>query len=166
MGLPQRQPDWYDVPRRVPARRVPARQRSRFYTQRDLAPTPAPIAAPTATPAPSAGRVVVEVLRTTTGILAALSTVAVLWLYGSNVRAQSQWNQKYRQLERLRQAESQYELDRESIVNSLRVTLENSDLVPLAPERLIQLPAAPARSTDIDTSESERGDRSFAPRGY
>ncbi|MEO0803693.1 MAG: hypothetical protein AAFY57_15635 [Cyanobacteria bacterium J06642_2] len=161
MGLPQRQPDWYEVP--APTRRVPAhRKRSRFHTQRDLAPV---VAVPPQS-VPSGWRVTMEVLRTTTGILAVLSTVVVLGLYGSNVRAQSHWNQQYRELERLKQAESQYELDRESIVNSLRVTLEHSNLVPLAPERLIQLPAAPARPAPVEAQLDQKGDRSFMPRGY
>ncbi|MEO0852892.1 MAG: hypothetical protein AAFY15_05245, partial [Cyanobacteria bacterium J06648_11] len=99
MGLPQRKPDWNDVP--APSRRrAPSRhKRSRFYTQRDV--KPASVTVPN--PSPSSLRVGMEVLRTTTGILAVASTLAALSLYASNVRAQSEWNQQYRKLERLKQ---------------------------------------------------------------
>lgn len=162
MGLPQRQPDWYEVPQ--PRRRTLSRRKqSRFYTQHDVKPASITVSNPAST---SPIRGLMEVLRTTTGILAVASTLAALSLYASNVRAQSEWNQQYRQLERLKQAESQYELDRESLVNSLRVTLENSDLVPLAPERLIQLPAAPARPAGEQIPVERTSERPFAPRGY
>jgi hypothetical protein len=77
--------------------------------------------------------------------LAIVSGLAVLSVYSWTVRTQSQWSQHYQVWQRLQRHEQQFLLTQESIVNSLREIAERSDMVSLAPERVIEVPIAPPR---------------------
>ncbi len=88
--------------------------------------------------------------RTST-ILAFLSCSTVLGIYSWTVYTQERWNQQYEALQQMRRHERQFLLTQESIANSLRDTAARSDMVPLVPERMIEVPIAPPR----EESESD-----------
>ena len=107
--------------------------------------------------------------RTST-ILAFLSCSTVLGIYSWTVYTQERWNQQYEALQQMRRHERQFLLTQESIANSLRDTAARSDMVPLVPERMIEVPIAPPREdsgSDLQhQSQVSPQQEPFFPVGY
>jgi hypothetical protein len=102
----------------------------------------------------------------TTG-LAILSCAAVLGLYSWTVYTQQRWIKQYEALEQMKRNERQYLLTQESIQNSLRETASRSDMVPLVPERMIEVPIAdPLPATPTPTPLLAPPSEGFYPVGY
>lgn len=107
--------------------------------------------------------------RTST-ILAFLSCSTVLGIYSWTVYTQERWNRQYEALQQMRRHERQFLLTQESIANSLRDTAARSDMVPLVPERMIEVPiASPREDPDPDPQFQARTPEKqehFFPVGY
>lgn len=112
----------------------------------------------------------VETLRwwqRTSTILALLSCSTVLGIYSWTVYTQERWNQQYEALQQMRRHERQYLLSHESIANSLRDTAARSEMVPLVPERMIEVPiASPRPETETAATQRQRQEEPFFPVGY
>ncbi|MFQ3584776.1 MAG: hypothetical protein SNJ85_07570 [Cyanobacteriota bacterium] len=109
-----------------------------------------------------------------TGI-AIVSGFSVLSLYSWTVHTQSQWSQRYQVWQQMQRNERQFLLTQESIANSLRETASRSEMVPLAPDRMIEVPIAlpssqdPAQSPDQHLPKALHGSAKevlFYPIGY
>ncbi|MFS8856224.1 hypothetical protein NW851_05770 [Synechococcus sp. H55.7] len=74
--------------------------------------------------------------------MAIVSGLAVLGLYSWTVHTQSQWSQRYQVWQQMQRNERQFLLAQESIANALREVADRSDMVPLVPERMIEVPFA------------------------
>ncbi|MEN9223295.1 MAG: hypothetical protein Q6M04_12745 [Thermostichus sp. BF3_bins_97] len=74
-----------------------------------------------------------------TGV-AIVSGFSVLSLYSWTVHTQSQWSQRYQVWQQMQRNERQFLLTQESIANSLRETASRSEMVPLVPDRMIEVP--------------------------
>jgi hypothetical protein len=99
--------------------------------------------------------------------LAILSCAAVLGLYSWTVYTQQRWIKQYEALEQMKRNERQYLLTQESIQNSLRETASRSDMVPLVPERMIEVPIAdPLPATPTPTPLLAPPSEGFYPVGY
>jgi hypothetical protein len=105
--------------------------------------------------------------QVSTGI-AIVSGLAVLSVYSWTVRTQSQWSQHYQVWQRLQRHEQQFLLTQESIINSLREIAERSDMVSLAPERVIEVPIAPTRRDSGQSQNTPQQAKAspFYPVGY
>lgn len=103
--------------------------------------------------------------RTSTG-LAIASGLAVLSVYSWTVHTQSQWSQRYQVWQRLQRHEQQFLLTQESIANSLREIAERSEMVPLVPERMIEVPIAPPSPASGQRQNTSQPARPFYPVGY
>ncbi|MGQ9838879.1 MAG: hypothetical protein ACUVRV_13180 [Cyanobacteriota bacterium] len=79
--------------------------------------------------------------QVSTGI-AIVSGFSVLSLYSWTVHTQSQWSQRYQIWQQMQRNERQFLLTQESITNSLRETASRSEMVPLVPDRMIEVPIA------------------------
>ncbi len=78
-----------------------------------------------------------------TGV-AIVSGFSVLSLYSWTVHTQSQWSQRYQVWQQMQRNERQFLLAQESIANSLRETASRAEMVPLVPDRMIEVPLASA----------------------
>lgn len=105
--------------------------------------------------------------RTST-VMAFLSCSTVLGIYTWTVHTQERWNQQYEALQQMRRHERQFLLSQESIANSLRETADRSDMVPLVPERMIEVPIASPRPAEKIVSSSNISEQKepFFPVGY
>ncbi|MEN9229797.1 MAG: hypothetical protein Q6L68_02725 [Thermostichus sp. DG02_5_bins_236] len=109
-----------------------------------------------------------------TGI-AIVSGFSVLSLYSWTVHTQSQWSQRYQVWQQMQRNERQFLLTQESIANSLRETASRSEMVPLVPDRMIEVPIALPSQQELGQSSEEHppktlGDAAkealFYPIGY
>ncbi len=78
--------------------------------------------------------------------MAIVSGLSVLSLYSWTVHTQSQWSQRYQVWQQMQRNERQFLLTQESIANALREIADRSEMVPLVPERMIEVPFASASS--------------------
>ncbi|WP_017324604.1 hypothetical protein [Synechococcus sp. PCC 7336] len=106
----------------------------------------------------------VEVFRAATFAIAAVSTAATLGVYVQTVRTQEMFGGQYSNLQQLRRDERQHLVNSEGMANALRETATTIDMVPLSPERMLQIDAAPPRPLR-DLSEGDREAVHF-PGGY
>ncbi|MEN9225989.1 MAG: hypothetical protein Q6L60_12970 [Thermostichus sp. HHBFW_bins_43] len=74
-----------------------------------------------------------------TGV-AIVSGFSLLSVYSWTVQTQSQWSQRYQVWQQMQRNERQFLLTQESIANSLRETANRSEMVPLVPDRMIEVP--------------------------
>ncbi len=79
--------------------------------------------------------------RVTTG-MTVISFGAMLVFYSWTVYTQQRWSQQYQALEQMKRNERQFLLTQQSITNSLRDSATRSNMVPLVPQRMIEVPAA------------------------
>jgi hypothetical protein len=79
--------------------------------------------------------------RVTTG-MTVISFGAMLVFYSWTVYTQQRWSQQYQALEQMKRNERQFLLTQQSITNSLRDSAARSNMVPLVPQRMIEVPAA------------------------
>ncbi|MEN9203504.1 MAG: hypothetical protein Q6K80_07305 [Thermostichus sp. DG_1_6_bins_120] len=110
----------------------------------------------------------------TTGV-AIVSGVAVLSLYSWTVHTQSRWSQQYQVWQQMQRNERQFLLTQESIANSLRETASRSEMVPLVPDRMIEVPIALPNSEAQESSLEQHPSKTrhdsakaviFYPIGY
>lgn len=93
--------------------------------------------------------------QVSTGI-AIVSGVSVLSLYSWTVHTQSQWSQQYQIWQQMQRNERQFLLTQESITNSLRETANRSEMMPLVPDRMIEVPIAlPSQRNPGQSSEQQ-----------
>ncbi|MCF2972336.1 hypothetical protein L1047_14150 [Synechococcus sp. Nb3U1] len=88
-----------------------------------------------------------------TGV-AIVSGFSVLSLYSWTVHTQSQWSQRYQVWQQMQRNERQFLLTQESIANSLRETASRSEMVPLVPDRMIEVPIALPNQGAQDAGQS------------
>ncbi len=105
--------------------------------------------------------------------MAVVSGVSVLSVYSWTVHTQSRWSQLYRVWQQMQRKEQQFLLTQESIANSLREIADRSAMVPLVPERMIEVPIAvpsPASGQEQTKAKpleaSEAAHPFFYPIGY
>ncbi len=82
--------------------------------------------------------------------MAILSGVSVLSLYSWTVHTQSRWSQRYQVWQQMQRNERQFLLTQESIANSLREIADRSEMVPLVPDRMIEVPIASPSQVEPD----------------
>lgn len=85
------------------------------------------------------------ILQVLTGTIAIATTLITAGVYVRTVQAQDEWNQLHRRLRQLQLDERHYVLTREELAQALREAASQSQLVPLSPERVVTVPAAPPR---------------------
>ncbi len=103
--------------------------------------------------------------QATTGV-ALISCTAAIGLYSWTVHTQHHWSEQYAVLGRMKRNELQLQLALQSTGNALRVSAEHSDMVPLGPERLIELPSQSLESVDESASTLSVPGTTFYPVGY
>ncbi len=101
--------------------------------------------------------------QVTTG-LAVVSCGAVVAFYSWTVYTQHYWNQQYSALDRMKRNELQSMLTLQSILLSLRNDAARSEMVPLVPERLIEVPIIEV--TADEPTQPTPPDQRFYPVGY
>ncbi len=80
--------------------------------------------------------------QTTTGV-AILTCAMTTGLYSWTVYTQHRWSVQYEALEQMQRNDRQFQLTQESMANSLRETATRGEMVPLVPDRMIDLPVLP-----------------------
>ncbi|ABD00432.1 MULTISPECIES: hypothetical protein [unclassified Synechococcus] len=104
--------------------------------------------------------------------MAIVSGLSVLSVYSWTVHTQSRWSQRYQVWQQMQRNERQFLLTQESIANSLREIADRSDMVPLVPERMIEVPIAlPSTASGQGQSKAKPLEASeqappFYPVGY
>ena len=78
--------------------------------------------------------------------VASLATAAALFTYVDVVQTRQLWRHEYNRLEQLRDDERVLQIHGEGIDNAMRETAVNREMVPITPERVIHVEAAPSRS--------------------
>ncbi|MGF1577081.1 MAG: hypothetical protein ACFCU9_14320 [Cyanophyceae cyanobacterium] len=86
--------------------------------------------------------------QTTTGV--AIFTCAITTgLYSWTVYTQHRWSIQYEALEQMQRHDRQFQLTQESMTNSLRETATRGEMVPLVPDRMIDVPIIPSAGIEI-----------------
>jgi hypothetical protein len=98
-----------------------------------------------------------------TGV-AIVSGFSVLSLYSWTVHTQSQWSQRYQLWQQMQRNERQFLLTQESIANSLRETASRSEMVPLVPDRMIEVPIASPNQVARDPAQEWGQNKAEAPQ--
>ncbi|MDX2270611.1 MAG: hypothetical protein NW237_01495 [Cyanobacteriota bacterium] len=107
-------------------------------------------------------------LKQITTVSAILACLTVLGLYSWTVYTQQRWSKQYQTLEQMRVNERQFLLTQESISNSLRDAASRSNMVPLVPERMLEVPIASPLPVEpkVATANQPTIENTFYPVGY
>lgn len=92
--------------------------------------------------------------QTTTGV-AILTCAITTGLYSWTVYTQHRWSVQYEALEQMQRNDRQFQLTQESMANSLRETATRGEMVPLVPDRMIDLPVLPLDSAVVPALEPD-----------
>ncbi|NJL97700.1 MAG: hypothetical protein HC818_01830 [Synechococcaceae cyanobacterium RM1_1_27] len=103
--------------------------------------------------------------QTTTGV--AIFTCAITTgLYSWTVYTQHRWSVQYEALEQMQRHDRQFQLTQESMANSLRETATRGEMVPLVPDRMIDVPIIPAEGIEIPPAPAATATQQIRPVGY
>ncbi|MGK7910018.1 MAG: hypothetical protein AB4050_00835 [Synechococcus sp.] len=78
--------------------------------------------------------------------VASLATAAALFTYVDVVQTRQIWDSEYNRLEQLRDDERVLQIHGEGVDNAMRETARSREMVPVTPERVVHVEAAPSRS--------------------